>query len=79
MKQKTTDELTAIYFGDDTTDEDAFKVMKETGIGIGVSVHEQKEKETHAVYNLRSPHEVILFLKKMMECINSKAVRALVR
>eukprot|EP00249_Psilotum_nudum_P015727 c25491_g1_i2 orf=1239-2363(+) len=47
-----------VYIGDDTTDEDAFKVLNE-GHGLSVIVS-SAAKETNAICSLRDPHEVVL-------------------
>ncbi|THU71467.1 hypothetical protein C4D60_Mb04t01740 [Musa balbisiana] len=47
-----------VYIGDDLTDEDAFKVLRDRGRGIGILVSEFP-KETNASYFLRHPSEVI--------------------
>ncbi len=46
-----------VYIGDDTTDEDAFKVIKRTGIGIGIG------KSLDADYYLKTQKEVKKFLQ----------------
>ncbi|XP_031481463.1 probable trehalose-phosphate phosphatase G [Nymphaea colorata] len=53
-----------IYIGDDRTDEDAFKVLKERHEGIGILVSEVP-KETSASYTLKDPSEV----KSFLECL----------
>ncbi|CAH9101511.1 unnamed protein product [Cuscuta europaea] len=55
-----------IYIGDDLTDEDAFKVLREKGHGIGILVSESP-KETNASYSLKDPFEVMDFLKRLVE------------
>jgi trehalose 6-phosphate phosphatase len=47
-----------IYIGDDRTDEDAFKVLRNMGQGVGILVA-QTPKETSASYSLREPSEVL--------------------
>jgi trehalose 6-phosphate phosphatase len=47
-----------IYIGDDRTDEDAFKVLRNTGQGVGILVT-NTPKETIASYSLREPSEVL--------------------
>jgi trehalose 6-phosphate phosphatase len=51
-----------IYIGDDRTDEDAFRVLKQRGIGILVS---EQPKFTAAKYSLRDPAEVERFLRAL--------------
>ncbi|KAL9240521.1 hypothetical protein vseg_014729 [Gypsophila vaccaria] len=53
-----------IYIGDDTTDEDAFKVMHKRGQGFPILVS-KKPKETTASYSLRDPSEVLSFLLRL--------------
>ncbi|WOK94018.1 hypothetical protein Cni_G02720 [Canna indica] len=45
-----------IYIGDDRTDEDAFKVLRDRGQGFGILVSEFP-KETNATYSLQKPCE----------------------
>lgn len=49
-----------VYIGDDTTDEDAFRVLKKDGIGIVVT---DVVRSTEARYRLRDPDEVQRFLE----------------
>jgi alpha,alpha-trehalase len=49
-----------LYLGDDVTDEDAFEVLKDRGIGIAVQA---APAPTAARYRLRSPDEVGKFLQ----------------
>ncbi|NIO08862.1 MAG: trehalose-phosphatase [Deltaproteobacteria bacterium] len=51
------------YLGDDTTDEDAFRVLEERGIGILVT---DTTKFTRASYTLKDTDEVGQFLKSLM-------------
>nr|GMC57706.1 probable trehalose-phosphate phosphatase J [Ipomoea batatas] len=46
-----------VYIGDDRTDEDAFKVLRERGQGFGILVS-KSPKDTHASYSLQEPSEV---------------------
>ncbi|CAN6478148.1 unnamed protein product [Victoria cruziana] len=46
-----------VYIGDDRTDEDAFKVLRERGQGFGILVS-KIPKETNASYSLQEPAEV---------------------
>lgn len=52
-----------VYAGDDRTDEDAFKVLNRPDFGI----HVGHSARTSARYWLRSPGEVAIFLKRLME------------
>lgn len=55
-------DVTPVYIGDDTTDEDAFKTLPLNGIGILVGSH---EKPTFAGYRLKDVGEVKTFLQKL--------------
>ncbi|XP_042410452.1 probable trehalose-phosphate phosphatase 6 [Zingiber officinale] len=55
-----------IYIGDDRTDEDAFKVLRDRGQGIGILVS-KFPKETNATYYLQEPSEVKDFLIQLVE------------
>jgi trehalose 6-phosphate phosphatase len=49
-----------IYIGDDTTDEGAFRALKQTGVGILVS---EQSQPTAASYSLKNPAEVERFVR----------------
>lgn len=55
-----------VYIGDDRTDEDAFKVLRERGQGFGILVS-KTPKETSATYSLQEPAEVMDFLQRLVE------------
>ncbi|XP_031261187.1 probable trehalose-phosphate phosphatase F [Pistacia vera] len=55
------DDVLPIYVGDDRTDEDAFKVLRERNQGYGILVS-SVPKESKAFYSLRDPSEVQEFL-----------------
>jgi trehalose 6-phosphate phosphatase len=57
------DDVLTIYIGDDVTDEDAFRVLKDRGIGIVVW---DEPYETAASYSLKNPEEVHEFLMKLI-------------
>ncbi|RDY00285.1 Trehalose-phosphate phosphatase A [Mucuna pruriens] len=59
------DDVLPIYIGDDRTDEDAFKVLREGNKGYGILVS-SAPKESNANYSLRDPSEVMEFLKSLM-------------
>ncbi|EPS67838.1 trehalose 6-phosphate phosphatase, partial [Genlisea aurea] len=59
------DDVLPIYVGDDRTDEDAFKVLREGNRGYGILVS-SVPKESNAVYALRDPSEVKKFLKRLV-------------
>ncbi|KAK9678627.1 hypothetical protein RND81_11G224100 [Saponaria officinalis] len=54
-----------VYIGDDRTDEDAFKVLRDRGQGFGILVS-KVAKETHASYYLQEPSEVMNFLQRLV-------------
>jgi trehalose-phosphatase len=56
----------SIYIGDDRTDEDAFRVLQQRGIGIVVS---EQPRPTAARYSLNNPAEVECFLCKLVACL----------
>ncbi|RDY12429.1 Trehalose-phosphate phosphatase A, partial [Mucuna pruriens] len=58
------DDVLAIYVGDDRTDEDAFKVLREVNKGVGILVS-PAPKESNAIYSLRDPLEVMEFLTSL--------------
>ncbi|KAL7131527.1 hypothetical protein ABFS83_12G009500 [Erythranthe nasuta] len=55
-----------VYIGDDRTDEDAFKVLRERGQGFGILVS-KTPKETNASYSLQEPTEVMAFLRRLVD------------
>ncbi|XP_073293015.1 trehalose-phosphate phosphatase A-like [Primulina huaijiensis] len=60
------DDIIPIYVGDDRTDEDAFKVLREANRGYGIIVS-SVPKESNAFYSLRDPSEVMVFLKTLVK------------
>ena len=56
-------EVLPIYIGDDLTDEDAFAVLRERGVGIVVR---DEPRTTAARYALESPQEVGTFLELLI-------------
>uniref|UniRef100_A0A7C9EPC3 Trehalose 6-phosphate phosphatase n=1 Tax=Opuntia streptacantha TaxID=393608 RepID=A0A7C9EPC3_OPUST len=60
------DDVLPIYIGDDRTDEDAFKVLREKNQGYGILVA-PVPKETKAFYSLRDPAEVKQFLNALVK------------
>ena len=55
-----------IYIGDDNTDEDAFRALKERGVGILVN---EESQPTSAIYSLENPSEVERFLRALRESV----------
>ncbi|XP_058786806.1 probable trehalose-phosphate phosphatase C [Vicia villosa] len=53
-----------LYIGDDRTDEDAFKVIRSRGQGYPIIVS-STPRETCALYSLRDPSEVLIFLSRL--------------
>ncbi|XP_021909458.1 trehalose-phosphate phosphatase A [Carica papaya] len=67
------DDVLPIYVGDDRTDEDAFKVLRENNRGYGILVS-SVPKESNAFYSLRDPSEVMEFLKALVVWKKSSAL-----
>ncbi|CAH9096681.1 unnamed protein product [Cuscuta europaea] len=55
-----------IYIGDDRTDEDAFRVLRESRQGFGIVVS-KNPRDTLAPYSLQDPSEVMSFLRRLVE------------
>lgn len=60
------DNVLPLYIGDDRTDEDAFKVLRERGQGFGILVS-KFPKDTNASYTLQEPSEVMDFLHRLVQ------------
>ncbi|PKU86417.1 probable trehalose-phosphate phosphatase 6 [Dendrobium catenatum] len=60
------EDILPIYIGDDRTDEDAFKVLRDRQQGFGILVS-KFPKETNATYSLKEPSEVKDFLLRLAE------------
>ncbi|GAB2233379.1 hypothetical protein Droror1_Dr00002601 [Drosera rotundifolia] len=58
------EDVLPIYIGDDRTDEDAFKVLRDGKIGHGILVS-SAPKESQAYYSLKDPSEVMEYLKAL--------------
>lgn len=59
-----------IFVGDDITDEDAFKALRDTGIGIAVG---EDARPTVARYALKNPDEVQAFLRSLIPFVRSSS------
>lgn len=59
-----------VYIGDDMTDEDAFRMLRETG-GVGILVGDHGES-TAAHYRLGHPVEVTQFLRDMIDFLKGQ-------
>ena len=59
-----------LYVGDDVTDEDAFEVLMERGLGLVV---QEGDKPTRARYRLSNPAEVEQFLQALMPLCKENA------
>ena len=62
-------DVVPFYLGDDTTDEDAFGVLRDRGIGILVA---ETPRPTAASYLLRDTREVKQFLETLITLIKAK-------
>lgn len=62
---RRSEKVMPVYFGDDQTDEDAFRLLK--GKGIMVRVTSAPEEPTEAGYYVRSPREVAEFLTRLQK------------
>ncbi|TKY60300.1 trehalose-phosphate phosphatase H [Spatholobus suberectus] len=60
------DDVFPVYIGDDKTDEDAFKKLRDRGQGFGILVS-KFPKDTTASYSLQEPNEVMDFLQRLVE------------
>jgi len=57
------------YLGDDITDEDAFKVLDDRGLGIVVVEGSEPTRRTHARYALKNPERVHSFLDALTDLV----------
>ncbi|UCE63679.1 MAG: trehalose-phosphatase [Nitrospirota bacterium] len=65
------DRVMTFFFGDDVTDEDAFRVLQNEGIGMIV---EDSSRYTYATYRLNNPEEVDQFLRHLTTSIRSPSL-----
>ena len=56
-------DILPLYLGDDVTDEDAFKALKDKGITVFVG----EPQQSHAQYYLKDTQEVSDFLKRVVQ------------
>jgi trehalose-phosphatase len=60
-----------LYVGDDLTDEDAFRALEGSGIGVVVR-GEEDDRPTEADYSLAGPGQVRTFLEEMIELLEGR-------
>jgi trehalose-phosphatase len=70
MDPESRKEIFPIYIGDDLTDEDAFRALRQRGIGIVVN---ENAHATTARYFLKSPTEVEHFLRNLTAHLATRA------
>ncbi|GLT33766.1 hypothetical protein SLA2020_083290 [Shorea laevis] len=63
-----------VYIGDDRSDEDAFKILRDRGQGFGILVS-KFPKDTNASYSLQEPDEVMDFLQRLVDWKQETPVR----
>lgn len=61
-----------LFIGDDVTDEDAFRVLADTGVTVVVSDH---PRESAASYSLKDVNEVALFLERLTSLFERRSAR----
>jgi len=62
-------QLTPVYIGDDTTDEDAFRAIREAGIAVLVA---EAPRPTEATYFLQDTDEVAEFLRRLTSIVRDR-------
>ncbi|KAH6756743.1 Haloacid dehalogenase-like hydrolase superfamily protein [Perilla frutescens var. hirtella] len=67
-----------VYIGDDRTDEDAFRVLRQRGRGLGILVS-KVPKETNASYSLQEPTEASYALPKAFSGVEEAKKMSLLR
>jgi len=67
----TREQVVPFFLGDDLTDEDAFKVLQDDGIGITV---EDTSRFTYATYRLNNPDEVDQFLRYLINFLRRRVL-----
>jgi len=69
------EDVLPIFVGDDRTDEDAFKVLREKTRGYGIVVS-SVPKDSSAFYSLRDPSEVLVFLRYLVNWGGSDSIHS---
>jgi trehalose 6-phosphate phosphatase len=59
-------DVVSLYIGDDKTDEDAFRVLQDSGAGLGILVS-TRVKDTAAAYTVQDPLQVQAFLDMLVQ------------
>jgi trehalose-phosphatase len=62
------DDVVPVYVGDDVTDEDAFAVVRDRGLGVVVR-GEDDDRATSAHYSLAHPGEIGAFLEVLASAV----------
>ncbi|MCR4392909.1 MAG: trehalose-phosphatase [Dehalococcoidales bacterium] len=67
--------MLVVYLGDDTTDEDAFRVVRRYGHGVGVHVGGDRP-DSAAEYWVKSVDEVLSFLGEILRCLKDDCLKS---
>jgi trehalose-phosphatase len=63
--------LLPVFIGDDTTDEDVFRMLQSKGINIRVG----KDKTTYAAYYVKNVEEVLYLLQSLISLRTNRSPR----